>query len=1079
MEDLKTIDEVLKVERFQDSTPYIHILCNTKLEGSIRFVGYHRLHYEQQYIICTSRGLYLFDGTVLKDSYEFPDYCYSYLYVEPNAKHRLPVHATFMNDGVVKLFEVDHYSITLSTSFRNPQRAGDYGKPFISASNLGAIYLSVDSPSICQFTSTGSHWGIYEVEMGELISFFFMRNGSDLCCLYRHKSTGHIYIEVAELTTDIEEDYRYATRGKYITSCRHRLTSTDQANCYFKKLNDYYAIFITSQYTYVLEPGCSLITVKNAEDLNLRNVIGVSGSTYSIKSRHRAVRVSVFDGSGNVMESTIKLGGKASQTATWIQTSLLAGQIFEQDELTFVDELFSQNSYLLVSSLTGISLVDRMKGSISTILPGRSKKVTDGNCIPKDGSDLDSLIFCGAYTKNHGFIEKRTLIYNSDMVRPIAKKQLSHQPVINLWDTDQGLLYESMAYLYSAATNKRVVSFENGLWLTRNNVKIDVLQEGAISVSAIDESAKETKCCVSVLSKDGVLKVLDYQDNEHSEVLLSLDLDESNIQNGKSAVLYSTEDNCYYIICYHAHGCLKFFRDTTQIRIQSMEMDFFLSDLLLKFVDDALYVILTSVDGRGKILEWESGKCLLDIPVSSESRIKIVDLGRRSSFVLFYNENECILVNLAGMFYGNIDIGTRPVKMLAASCESEEVVYLLDENGCLNTLEFLSCYDYQSKMTSTVWKSDLYDLPGCVPMRLLPFANPRLAVLILNSEENRRLSATVFDYDKMRLFDSQDLGTTDSRLSNVLLRSLDDESIRSESLRIFMKRFLIICCVTDRESIIHIFRLNGYKLERLQTEKVSFPILSIVQAGTKILLGGTQTVCYKIICELGGHIIKLSRTWSPVEEAAERLRPPPLFYSNRNNSCTAMSLLGKYREFDLDEMDACQGFLSSSLSRFGPDPLVQVVTKRLPNRREVCLRSEASSTKTSSFRTSAEILRTLSGSLTTGPQEYMLTVDCSGCVNLFNESGDNPVGYFRLTSPILSVSPIAAQYDNMQLDYFGIRLMQTRPLFMLTCMDGLAHIVSEHHWLEEFTLPESQQKFLVLKRPSSSAFDSELSHFYL
>lgn len=1053
MEDLRTLDQVLKVEKCSELPPKTSILYGTKLEGSIRFLGYQRLHDEGHYVVCTSEGLYLFDRTTLKESYAFSGCCYSYLYVETEAKGRPPLHATFMDDGVVQLFQVDRHSIKLATSFPIAVELVNNRKTFTSAASSGAIYVSVDSETICECNEAGSLLEVYKIGMGELISFFFMRNGAFLFCLYRHKSTGHFYVDIAELTTgkrrkgDQEGGRCYLACGKYITSSRHRLRAADQTNCYFKKLNDDCAICITSQYTYILEPDSPLVTVKNLGDLNLKGAIGVSASACLNESRNQyVIKASVFDGSGNVMEATMEPHGKASRTAKWTRTPLLAGQIFERDELSFVDELSSQSfkSYLLVLSSTGVSFVDRMKRSISTILPGRSKKVSDGNCIPRIGSDLNSNIFCGAYTENHGFIEKRTLIYESDMIQPTAKKQLLHQPVVNLWDTDHGLLYESMGYLYSTITNKRLINFENGLWLTRNNVKINVLQEGTVSVSEIDEGPEGTTCCVSVISIDGVLKVLDYRDSEHSEVLLSLDLNVINIQNAKSAVLYSAEDDCYYTVCYHAYGCLKFFRDAVQTRIQSMGMDCFLSDLVLKSVKGSLYVVLTSIDGRAKVIEWESGKCVLDIAASSESRLKIFDLGRKSPFGLLYNENESILVNLEGMVYGKLDIGARPLKILALSCESKEVVYLLDESGCLNTLKFLSRYDYQTKISSTVWKSDVYDLPGCVPMRLLPFSNPGLAILVLYSEENRRLSATVFDYEKMCLADSQDLGTSDSRLSNVLLRSLDDEGIPSESLRIFMKRFLIICCATEREANIHVFRLNGYKLERLQSERLPFPVLSIclIQAGTTVLFGGTQTVSYGIKYEPNEHVVTLNRMENPVGKAAEHLRPP-LFYICRNNSCTAISLLGDYCSFD--EMDASQVYLHRRLERFGSDPLVQVVTKRLPNRSEVCLRSEASPTKRSSFKTSAEILRTLTGSLTTAPEEYyMLTVDCSGYVNLYNGAANAPIGHFRLTSPILSASPIAAQFGGLQLDGSRGRLEDTRPLFMLTCTDGFAYIVSEH-----------------------------------
>ncbi|QLL34512.1 hypothetical protein HG536_0G03740 [Torulaspora globosa] len=1069
MDNLKALDQVLRVEKSSVPPRRTGILYSTKLEGSIRFLGCQRLHDERHYVVCTSEGLHLFDRTVLKASYGSFGRCFSYLYVETETKDLAPLHAMFMSDGHVQLFEIDHHSIELHTSFSISHQPVDYGRAFISAASSGAIYVSFDSQTIFQCNKVGNLREIYKVGMGELMSFFFMRNGAFLFCLYRHKSTGHFYIEIAKFTTDKcfgddeEDDSFYLPSGTYITSNRHRLKAADQTNCYFKNLNDVCAICITSQHTYILEPESPLVTVKNLRGLNLRDAIGVNGSAYLIESRNQyVVRASVFDGSGNVMESAIELRPKVPQRATWTQTPLLAGQTFEQDELSFVDQLFTQNfsSYLLVSSLTGVSIVDRMKHSISIILPGQSKKVSDGNCIPKDGSDLDSHIFCGAYTKSHGFIEKRTLVYETDIIQPIAKKQLLHHPVVNLWDIDRGLLYESMGYLYSTITDKRIIYFENSLWLTRNNVKIDVLQEGTVSVSEIDVAAEGTTCCVSVISVDGILKVLDYRDSEQSEILLSLDLGVTNIQNGKSAVLYSADDNCYYAICYHAHGCLKFFRDAVRIRIQSMGMDYFLSDLLLKSANGGLYVVLTSIDGRAKVLEWESGKCVLDISASSGSSVKILDLGRRSPCVLFYNENDCILANLDGMVYGRLDIGTRPVKIITASSESEGMVYLLDDNGCLNTLRFLSCYDYRSRMLSTVWKSDLYDLPDCVPMRLLPFSDPALAVLILKFKETGRLSASLFDYDKMCLVDSQDLGTSDSHLSNVLLRSLDDDSIPSESLRIFMKRFLIICCATDRESNIHVLHLNGYKLERLHSEQLPFPVLSIclIKAGTKILLGGSQTVSYEIKYEPKEHVITLNRmATNLVGKSAEHLRPP-LFYSCRNNSCMAISLLGHYCEFDFSssEMGGSQVCSHRRLARFGSYPLVQVVTKRLPNRRDVGLQSEAS-TKGSSFKTSADILRTLSASLTTGPEEfYMLTIDCGGYVNLYNGAADAPIGHFRLTSPMLSASPIATQHVGLQLGRLPGRRKDTRSLFMITCTDGLAYIVSEAYGFAKSDLGDAR-----------------------
>lgn len=1051
MEDLKELGEVLEVWKSNGRRTFENhlgqaVVHRQALEGSFQFLGCQALKHSYRYVICTNEGLHLFNENLLESKHMFSSDCCAYLYMELGMLDVSgPLHATFMSDGVVDLYRIDDDSINLVKTFPVSRTLMATSTVLTAVESVGTIWVSFDSQRILRCGKEYDLQEIYNVGMGELLSFCFILGDLYLFCLCQHKSTGQLYIETAR-KKNRTQDHGYSPERsngtpscysfKYATNRRLTLPTTNKDECYFISVEEHSLICVTTDYTYLVG-GESLTSFKNLNGPNLQSSVNVDAK-FEVESDQ--ITITVFDGSGNSSEGRFSLSTNESQTITWNPVYILPAGI-KRHELSYVAPLSSESldSYLMVSKLSGVSVLNRASGW-SVVLPGKQKKVFDGNCVPTDGSSLDSFLYCGAYTEDHGFIEKQTSSYQNDFLQVFSLKRLIQQPVENLWDTDCGLLYDSWGQLYHTETNKVISAFDDNCWLTWNNVTLDVSEERIVSISEVIEPGKGTVCCLSVILQDGILEVRDIRGNEHRKVLFALPLHVCDTQNAKSAAMYNESEKCYYIACFVAPGSLRFFRDLDQIQEVKLEMDCVLTGLTLKVVNEYMFVILTTVDGRAKVLSWKTGECLLDISVVYQSRVQLIDLGKRWPFVLLYSEYGCTLVNLVKMVYGKIDIGVRPVKIIG--CRRDCCLfYVLDDRGYLSKLKLSDrCPD---KVPSTVYKSDVYDLPDCIAIRLVPCSEPHLAVVVLQNRRKSQLKAILFDYNLMKIINEVFLSKWDSKCLNVVLRSFDDDDIPSETIRLRMRRTFLISCTTQNTSTAHFVGLKSRKLMHFAFKKMPFPALSVtsVNFGTSILFGGSRTKCYNseytTSQEEGFRDILLS----PVETHWSELEGP-LFYSCRGTTYMAISLSGNYSIFEHSSGRNIrpETAFDYKLGRVGSGSLVHVVTKRIPKGRSINTLKKSDETDK---MPSDEVLKSLSSSFTIRPNNYyMLTVDYHGYVNIFSGIIEVPIGHFRLKSPILNVSPIAAQSDGLQMDNVNWRLQNT--LFMITCADSCAYIVSVH-----------------------------------
>lgn len=1057
LEGLKTLDQALKLKRcprlqsLPDLKPFLH---KNTLKDSIKVLGCHTLPDEQHHIICTSAGIYFFHQDALKAVQLFDSCCLFYLYSERDGHNgtTTPLHVTFMNNGSVIAFGIEKERFRKYTSFDIPSDLLDNRVGFVAAASSQNIYISLDCQSILY---VGAPTKLFKLEMGKLLTFFFMDDNSLLFYLYRHAVVGDLWVGVACETSpqirassmagdliSYSQDRSHSFMWEWIPISKFQLRTSDQADCRMIKLDDSYAIAVTSRYTYILKIKNPLIIIKNRGSLNLESSIHVTGSLSDNKSGIRdRINLCVFDSSGIMSTTSFRILPKPPQAIRWEQTPLVAGQSFEQGELKFATRLSTGSSrenpesFLVVSNLTGCGLVDRKTGSMSTILPGSSKKVFDGNCIPTPGSDLDTYLLCGSFTEIHGFIEKYSLLSKNDRFEIISEQRLLHKPVVNLWCTDKGLLYESIDALYSADTNKKVCSFGQFVWYTRHDVLIDEFEETTLSVSEVAITTEGAVCCLAVISGDGVLKVLDVRNNEKSCLIFSIKLGSSMIRNPKSSVLFCSSDSHYYSVCYHTHGFLNLFRDSSAIGQISIELDWFVFDILLKSIGNVIYVITTSMDGRARIFQLSSGECLLEISSASKTKFQLLSLGTESDGILFYNEHECILTHLEGMVYGKLDLGFHPLKIVPRKArKNDSVFYALDHQGSLKTVEFPS----QMDVSSLVPYGEIFDLHDCVPLRILPGFRPSLAAVAVKDQKRGVLRAILFDYDNMRIVDKHDFGAKSGDFSDVLLQSFDHEVIHSEPLRLFLKRFFLLCCTTPNESFVYIFRISDCKLELLQVERLCYFVLSIslIQGGTRILFGGTQAVIYNLKPDFKNSTVMICNG-THIEKPILKHLKAPFFFSCKDNWGTVFSLVGETCQvhFPSGNEEACLVNSHNKLDRSGRNLIVKVASKRLSIRDRYGLFPKSRDEK-ASFVSSESIIQSLSAPNKNDFADYWVTVDCGGYVNLYKGLTNNPEREFRLESRVLNVSPIMSQYSGFQLDAPKPSVQKVWPLFMIACEDG-------------------------------------------
>lgn len=1006
MESLRLLDEVIKLEEDSKSSapavcPFIY---SDDVKNSSAIVGCQRLSGEFNYAICMNDAIYLFHGYKVVREYQFDksSHCYKYLYLEDCILSPHPVHMMIMSNATLLICEsTSGYSLEIK-QLHLPIEFCNSRDLYAIALPPESVLYSPDAQTIKSVSfqelldsNFSNVTEVYKVFMGKLLSFEVTQKGGILFCLYQHKSTGNLYVELAKYDS-----------MHYILSSRHSLGSSSKY-C-IKKVDDSWTICVTEEKTWSFKVDNSPVCVKNLHASELRGMINLD-----IRCFDNETLLKAFCLDGAVLEARFRHASSSSpQVITWRKVKFPSKF---PSELEFATELFDA-IYLVASPLKGLSLVNLKKATNRILLPSHSIKLFDGCCIPNGGTDLDSALFCGALSRSHGFIEKRHFHFSKDVLCIISSKKLTHSPITEIWATHSGIVYESAGVLYEATTNERLKDWNDGIWLTEDLIEIADVEGEIVSLQKISNSTYGHPCNYSIIYRNGNLELATCVSRGHLRAFVTIKLGLHIIDFAHAAAAYHDVEKCYYVASYHEYGYLSFWRNETEIFKYGLGLDFFISDLMVKVVQDCCYTIATSTDARARIFLSNSTDNLLEIEGTSGESFKLFDLDEELPFVLFYNDHEFIMVNLASLNYGELDIGVRPLKLLKCG----GLIYALDKEWNLTTIDSSFRMSNTGGLPTPTLTCDLYELPGSLALCLALLPTLRYAIVVTRTSRHKQLRLVLFDYEKNRIIDRYETG---DRILNALIKPLCDSSSD-----LFLQRFFLVCCNCGEQSFFVILRIDNAKIVPLQYELLPSPVstLAVSQDRSKVIFGGAGLKVYDIVKNYAtGTIILRGATFTLHNESLQVAVIP--------GSESLKCILPFGGCFEVDEIGGKVERHVEHILSDGSNLIKKTAFKRL----DQLTRKHAS--------TSTEILsRFVRTGLENKESMYVIILEFSNRLTLFYQVTEDtplsPICCFPFSDPIINIIPVKDDFSSVQTN--GTRLDGV-PLFMIICANGSVHTIVE------------------------------------
>lgn len=1055
MESLRELDELIDIEERLSgfSAEVFPFIYPNDGESSSTFVGSQLLPDGLNYVICMSDAIHLIQKFEIRESLPFTGAnhtCYAYQYIENCILAPHPLHALILSDQTILILGVEkgHFKefkrLSFTAQFRNVLCKFAVSQEYVLYSSDGELFESLGlrgSEGLNQANATQ----VYKFEMGSLLYFDLMNKGRVLICFYRHRSTGDLYVELANWCKNV-----------YVPSGRHFLGHSIEF-C-IKKVDDSRLICLTSEKTWSFGLGSKPKFIINEHAERLEGLINLD-----IRCVGQDLILKAFCRSGTVWEAPFP-SYHPSQVMEWCRLPKIRG--LERYALEFASEIFD-DVYLIASGFKGVSLVSAKDSKSWNIFPCQCKKMFDGCCLTNGGTDLDSMLFCGALTESDGFIEKRYFQYSSDLICIVSEKVLTSSPIEDLWVTKIGPVYLSEGNLYQAHTNEKLKSWNGGICLTRNLVEFPDVKGEVLSLRELSDSAKGHYFCYSVIYKGGDLKVLGCESQGDLQNLIVLKLGKNLIGVAQAAATFSTFDECYYISSYHQYGRLSFWRNETQVLEYDLGFDFSVSELLVKIIQSCCRTIVTSTNARAKIFGSTSNEALLEVVGTSNEPFKVCDLGKDQSFVLLYNENESFMINLISLDYGKFSTGVRPLKIIAERRNRDSLLYAIDEQGKLTTLCVLLKESSQVDLPTPKKTCDVVELPGTLPLCVTPLPALNYAIIVARNSKRKTLQVKLFDYEMMRIVHRYELN---ERISGALVQPFWDGNSD-----IFMRRFFLICCNSAEQSFFQIFRIDNLKIVPLQHCTLSMPVSSVQLARdhSKVVLGGAGLEIYDISKDYAKDEVLLR--YASCASKNEFLHVADV-YGLKTYKC--IQPFGELVEDDGTEgkVGVAQSERERTMDGFTPTLIRKVVSKRL--HRQSILSREGLAKEGALDHLRPSIGVELFGRFAKAGRRYkesvyVITLDTSDCMTMFYQPTEDEqqtaVCVFQVDEPVLNIVPAKGEFSSVQTGdpSLGPRLQGAAPLFMITCANNTVYTVVEFKNRLPFKEAQYKGKLKSFQRLSS------------
>ncbi|AQZ15474.1 YEL025C [Zygosaccharomyces parabailii] len=767
-----------------------------------RFVNYMVLE-GQKHLLCTNRCFYIFqkDQMLVKHFFEPGFICHAYLFVE--SFNSFAAHIFMMNDGSIQIFRHQGPEMNLVECI-DCSKVHRNDKLSLMTSSDSGISFSVDSQRICLWNigiQYSQFYEIYTTQTGEILYYNFME-GNMLICICKNLFTGELFIEYA---ISLHPNVFETTRRCY-------LDVSDVRNILVRKLDNTLLVCITPEETWYIKLNKLPFRRKN---LGLSKKLHLLNMEWDIEKDLMKLYAS-----GDVFLTSYSQIFNAAGPLKWSFSSIK--KLLRRHQYENVDFIYGiqEGMYILFSTMSGVQIVDVIKKTAANIIACEyeSKKYFDGHVALNRGTDLDSLLLCGAYSEFLGVFERQVYQYPHQI---LSTQSLDHKPVMNIWSTQKGIFYESMGMVYNGSS---VESFQNGLWVSKNGTLIrDDHNDVVFITSYVAQDGKDMEYLLEI-HENGKLDVISVNQNQVTEKVLVLEIG-SRLENASviSAFYDATAQQCYAITCSD-YRTLNLYCNNVQISQILVEADFDVVDLNIRINANRLLIIATSSDGKMRIYSALKKIILLEIVSDFECQLNMVDM---QDFFLFYSLHEVILVEMKSLIYGRLALPMESAQIIP--CDGHRF-HVLDSNWNLNLVEFSQ---------QPILGSFEHEFPGFIPlkMELLPTRN--LAIIVLKSSLHEKLKIILFDYMSAKVLKTQEWKTS---CSNVLLECVCGYII------------LYYC-----DKTLPTYRIFNYSLELFTSDNLPFPAtsMSVCLDTRQVKFLGSRSMIYDILLGVNSISLKL------------------------------------------------------------------------------------------------------------------------------------------------------------------------------------------------------------------------------
>lgn len=817
MNDLKYLSDELKFQKDFELPVREYRLDPFGDFPSGKLLGQQNLNNDNLHLLCFNNGVYVFDldHLVYYQKVSASSGFMAYLYLEDYQGingERFPVHVFFKNDGVILAYKIDILTLEfLPICISERSDLSALNRHSIAVSSKRGIFVS-------QIGKTIYKWSYYDlkVPLGIFIplqgsqlrySTFMKDDDSIFFCAYKSMFSGDMIIEFSQY---------YPRTESFKPVKRVILGNIDLNNFLMKQINDRLILCVTASKTWNFT---SDLKVSHRKNKGLPNNVPFFSLTFI-----RTVNVVRLHTPSDVFE-TANLGDPLGRTPiNWRLKKVHSISSYSASVVDFSYEV-RENLHVIIYARGLVVLVNSSTlQSLVLNCDYENKSYFSGQIAANQGSDLDTLLLCGASGDRYGFFEKRNLVYPPcKQIHPHLIR-LNHTPVTNLWPTENGIFYESQGAIYNSSSNSD--KGQNGIFVLKNG---EVLKDENNTIVFIELASsswgngeKDVSSSVSweekgefvtIIYKDGTLELLKYNIGSTSQQVLQFQLENWIDEATVISTSYDYRKKTFHVVAFVDY-CRIFYCDNRNTSFEiPIEQNFQVAGL--QIIDDYVdyrfsnrlisnvLIVVTSFDGQIRIYSAFTGKVILEIKSPKHSEFQLV---KSPHFIIFYNVFEVILLRTCDLVYGTLLLPEIPYKI--AHLNNNQIC-MLDKHWNLQFLEILGTVENPSVIHNPEYRSQFHKFDEYLPLQisLMSGCDNLVAIALKNYSSSLGLKLVLFDHIRMKTIKCHEIGVL---ACNVLLISYFDH--------------LLLSYYEHDHSIVQIFDFN---LQLIETMYIPHRITSL------------------------------------------------------------------------------------------------------------------------------------------------------------------------------------------------------------------------------------------------------------